>query len=67
VERRLREIEALLREKEAFQMGHVFCGFPAPYYESWKVEGNDVFALAVTYANRARAIRKRAQAKAKAK
>ena len=47
IDRRINDIQSLMTEKEHQQLLFVFKKVPMPYYERWKGEGNDLFALTV--------------------
>lgn len=58
IDRRINDIQALMREKEHQQLMFVFQNVPKPYYERWKEEGNEIFALTVHIRRRrARAVK----------
>ena len=59
LQRRIRDIEHLLIEKEAYQMAFVFQKIPKPYYNQWKSEANEIIALIVALKHRAASFKKR--------
>lgn len=47
MDRRANDIQTLMVEKERQQLLYVYKKIPKPYYERWKGEANDLFALTV--------------------
>ncbi len=47
IDRRINDIQSLMREKERQQLLYVYDKIPKPYYNRWKAEANDIFALTV--------------------
>jgi hypothetical protein len=54
IDRRINDIQSLMIEKERQQLLYVYEKIPKPYYNRWKAEANDIFALTV-HVNRRRA------------
>ena len=60
LDRRMRDVTALMEEKERYQLSYVYDDVPKPYYDRWKVEANELFSLMVTlHARRRRMLKSR--------
>ncbi len=58
IDERISKIRALMIEKENLQLEYVFNKVPKPYYERWKFEANDIYALTVAIRRRRNRITK---------